>query len=104
MLELPVATIRNWEERYAAVVPERSAGGQRLYSQGQVEQLEFVASQVAQGLSAASAHRLLAERDEAGGSPAPSAAPRERTRPLVLIAERDRAAADLAQAVLRSEG
>ena len=30
MLELPVATIRNWEERYAAVVPERSAGGQRL--------------------------------------------------------------------------
>ncbi len=52
MLELPVATIRNWEQRYAAVVPERSAGGQRLYSRDQVEQLRYVASQVARGLSA----------------------------------------------------
>jgi CheY-like chemotaxis protein len=103
MLELSVATIRNWEERYAAVVPERSAGGQRLYSRDQVEQLQFVASQVAQGLSAASAHRLLAER-EAAGLPTPIAAPPGRRRPLVLIAERDRAAADVAQAALRSEG
>ena len=37
MLDLPVATIRNWEERYGAVVPERSAGGQRLYSHAQVD-------------------------------------------------------------------
>jgi CheY-like chemotaxis protein len=103
MLDLPVATIRNWEERYAAVVPERSAGGQRLYSLDQVEQLRYVASQVAGGLSAADAHRLLSEREAAGG-PAPIAEPRDRARPLVLIAERDRAAAELVESVLRSVG
>jgi CheY-like chemotaxis protein len=103
LLEVPVATIRNWEERYATVVPERSAGGQRLYSRDEVEQLRYVASQVAQGLSAADAHRLLRE-GETGGPPAPSHEPGDRGRPLVLIAERDPAAAALAQSVLRREG
>src|SRR5690349_4757225 len=104
MLDLPVATIRNWEDRYGAVVPERSAGGQRLYSQEQVERLRFVVSQVERGLSAADAHRLLAER-EAGGQPAPPVRePLEHTRPLVLLAERDPVAAELAQSVLRGEG
>jgi CheY-like chemotaxis protein len=98
MLALPVATIRNWEERYSAVVPERSAGGQRLYSHDQVEQLRFVASQVACGLSAADAHRLLAERDGVGRDET------ERTAPLVLIAEREPAAAYLTRSVLRGEG
>jgi len=103
MLDVPVATIRNWEERYAAVVPERSPGGQRLYSREQVEQLRFVASQVALGLSAADAHRLLTER-EAGERAQPVDEPVDRARPLVLIAERDPIAAELAQSVLRSEG
>jgi DNA-binding transcriptional MerR regulator len=103
MLDLSVATIRNWEERYTTVVPERSAGGQRLYSHEQVEQLRYVASQVARGLSAADAHRLLTER-EAGGSPTLDDEPGDRARPLVLIAEREPAAAALAQAALRGEG
>jgi CheY-like chemotaxis protein len=103
MLDLPVATIRNWEERYAAVVPERSAGGQRLYSHDQVEQLRYVASEVARGLSAADAHRLLAERD-GRGPPAPDHEQVDRKRPFVLIAERDAAAAQLAQSTLQSEG
>ena len=103
MLELPVATIRNWEQRYAAVVPVRSAGGQRLYSRDQVEQLRYVAAEVARGLSAADAHRLLSER-EADGPRAPDPDPGDRTVPLVLIAERDRAAAELARAILGSEG
>ena len=102
MLALPVATIRNWEERYAAVVPERSAGGQRLYSRDQVEQLRLIAEQVALGLSAADAHRLLAGREAA--RPAPGDGPDDRGRPLVLIAERDPVAAQLAQSVLRGEG
>jgi CheY-like chemotaxis protein len=102
MLGLPVATIRNWEERYATVVAERSAGGQRLYSRHQVEQLRYVASQVARGLSAADAHRLLTDRDAS-----PNALDDElaaRARPLVLIAERDPAAAEISQSVLRVEG
>src|SRR5690242_8585176 len=61
MLDIPVATIRNWEERYASIVPERSPGGHRLYSRDHVEQLRFVAAEVSHGLSAADAHRLLAE-------------------------------------------
>ena len=103
MLGVPVATIRNWEERYAAVVPERSAGGQRLYSGDEVEQLRFVAAQVARGLSAADAHRLLRAHEE-GGAPALDDEPGDGARPLVLIAERDAAAAALAQSVLRSAG
>jgi CheY-like chemotaxis protein len=102
MLDVPVTTIRNWEERYAAIVPERSAGGQRLYSRDQVESLRYVASQVARGLSAADAHRLLAERERA--EPPSSDEPSDRTRLLVLVAERDRAAAELAQFFLRTEG
>jgi CheY-like chemotaxis protein len=103
MLDLPVATIRNWEERYAAVVPDRSAGGQRLYSHDQVEKLRYVASQVARGFSAADAHRLLIER-EAGVPPALDDGPGVPGRPLVLIAERDPVAAELTRAVLRREG
>jgi CheY-like chemotaxis protein len=97
MLDLPVATIRNWEERYGGVVPERSPGGHRLYSRDQVEQLRSIASQVAQGLSAADAHRLLGE----SGASRTAA---ERRRLLVLVAERDPAAAELAEFFLRTEG
>ena len=103
MLDLPAATIRNWEERYASIVPERSPGGQRLYARDHVEQLRFVAAQVADGLSAADAHRLLAER-VAAGQPATQEGPGARPRLLVLLAERDPVAADLAQFFLRTEG
>ena len=103
MLDVPVATIRNWEERYAAIVPERSAGGHRLYSRDHVERLRFIAAEVSGGLSAADAHRLLAERS-AGGRPAMQDGPGARPRLLVLLAERDPVAADLAQFFLRTEG
>jgi CheY-like chemotaxis protein len=101
MLGIPVATIRNWEERYATIVPERSGGGQRLYSRDQVESLRFVATEVSRGLSAADAHRLLAERAEAGRPPLPDG---DGTRLLVLLAERDPVAAELSQFFLRTEG
>jgi CheY-like chemotaxis protein len=99
MLDIPVATIRNWEERYAAIVPERSPGGHRLYSRDHVEQLRFIAAEVSSGLSAADAHRLLAD-----GGPAIQDGPDARPRLLVLLAERDPVAADLAQFFLRTEG
>jgi CheY-like chemotaxis protein len=101
MLELPAATIRNWEERYEAIVPHRSSGGHRLYSRDQVEQLRFVATEVARGLSAADAHRLLAERR---GGAAPEGEQGARSRPVVLLAERDPAAAELERFFLRTEG
>ena len=104
MIDVTVATIRNWEERYAAVVPERSAGGQRLYSLEQVEQLRYVTAQVSRGLSAADAHRLLAQRDPSA-PPTPDDEPAERSsRPLALLAERDPVAAQPVQSVLHREG
>ena len=103
MLDVPAATIRNWEERYAQIVPERSTGGHRLYSRDQVEQLRFIAAQVSRGLSAADAHRLLAERTQSGESLVDDS-PNAGTRLLVLLAERDPAAAELEQFFLRTEG
>jgi CheY-like chemotaxis protein len=103
MLGIPVATIRNWEERYATIVPERSPGGHRVYSRDQVEQLRLIAAEVSGGLSAADAHRLLAERSESG-QPLRHNGPLAATRLLVLLAERDPVAAELAQFFLRTEG
>jgi CheY-like chemotaxis protein len=102
MLEIPAATIRNWEERYATIVPERSPGGHRLYSREQVEQLRFIAAQVDGGLSAADAHRLLSE--QSAGPPPVKEGSGVRTRLLVLLAERDPVAADLEQFFLHTEG
>src|SRR5215207_1425606 len=100
MLGIPAATIRNWEERYAVIVPERSPGGHRLYSRDQVEQLRFIATEAARGLSAADAHRLLSEQRE-GGRPLANDDSSNRTRLLVLLAERDPVAAELVQFFLR---
>lgn len=103
MLGIPAATIRNWEERYGTIVPERSPGGQRLYSRDEMEQLRFIAAEVSRGLSAADAHRLLADRSE-GGQSLTTDGRNGGTRLLVLLAERDPVAADLAEFFLRTEG
>jgi DNA-binding transcriptional MerR regulator len=103
MLGIPTATIRNWEERYGTIVPERSPGGHRLYSRDQMEQLRFVAAEVSRGLSAADAHRLLADQSE-GGQSLPTDGRNGGPRLLVLLAERDPVAADLAEFFLRTEG
>lgn len=103
MLGIPVATIRNWEERYATIVPERSPGGHRLYSRDHVEQLRFIAASLSDGLSAADAHRLLAEHSELGHRLS-NDGPGDGTRLLVLLAERDPVTADLTQFFLRTEG
>lgn len=105
MLGLSVQTLRAWEDRYKVVVPGRSEGGQRLYSRGDVERLRFIVGQTERGLQPADAHRLLAERvresdqtrngerENLGGS-----------RAAVLVAERDRFAADFLDYFLRTEG
>jgi DNA-binding transcriptional MerR regulator len=103
MLAVPVATLRTWEDRYGQVVPDRSPGGQRLYTRLQVEQLKFVRAQMSDGASAADAHRLLAERAEAGAS---LAAARAEPAPqlLILLAESDPYAAEFQEYFLRTEG
>jgi DNA-binding transcriptional MerR regulator len=68
MVDLSAATIRTWETRYGYIVPQRSEGGQRLYSRDQVDQLTFVKDEVARGRRPGEAHRLLAERVDLGDS------------------------------------
>src|SRR4029079_7311853 len=62
MLGIPSATLRTWEVRYGVVVPQRSAGGQRLYTRSQIEELTFIGGAMDSGSSAADAHRVLRER------------------------------------------
>jgi CheY-like chemotaxis protein len=103
MVGIPAATIRNWEERYGLITPERSPGGHRLYSRGQVEQLRFVKHELARGLQPADAHRLLAEGMESGG-PLPRNGDAAGSRLLILLADRDPFAAEFAEFFLRTEG
>jgi DNA-binding transcriptional MerR regulator len=103
ILGVPAATLRTWEERYGIVVPDRSPAGHRLYSRLQVEQLRFVSAQVAAGLSAADAYRLLEERVVTGmalgnGSTPPSSGAR------LLLVERDPYAASFSEYFLKREG
>lgn len=102
MLGIPVATIRTWEDRYGLVVPERNASGHRLYRRDQVEQLKFVRSSIASGVSAADAHRLLAE--QTGGTPGAAPAGGAGARLLILLADRDPFAAEYQEYFLKTEG
>ena len=103
MLDVPVATLRTWEDRYGQVVPERNASGHRLYTREQLGQLKFVRVQMAAGASAADAHRLLAERTD-GGLPLTETPPEPAPRLLILLAECDRYAAEFQEYFLKTEG
>jgi DNA-binding transcriptional MerR regulator len=104
MLGLSQPALRSWEDRYGLIVAERTEGGRRLYTRDQVEQLRFVKERVDEGLPAADAHRLLAERQAGtqpivdGGTLNPPAGV------LVLLADSDRHGAELNDFLLRSEG
>jgi CheY-like chemotaxis protein len=104
MLGVPAATLRAWEDRYQVVVPHRSSGSQRLYSRTQVEQLRFIQNGLESGMSAADAHRLLQEQIDGGQNAGSRSEPADPPRLLVLIAERDPYAAELAEYLLRTEG
>ena len=104
MLGIPAATVRNWEERYGLVRPERSAGGHRLYTRAQVEQLRFVKEGLDRGLQPAEAHRLLGEQLERGGELRSTDEGEPSPRLLILLAERDPYAAEFAEFFLQTEG
>jgi DNA-binding transcriptional MerR regulator len=101
MLGVEPATLRAWEERYRAVVPARSRGSHRLYSRDQVEHLRFVLHSMEDGSTAADAHRLLAAQL---GLPADVSVAGRDVVMLILLAERDRFAAQLCEYFLRTEG
>lgn len=103
MLDVPVATLRTWEDRYGQVVPARNASGHRLFTRRQVEQLRFVRAQMGAGASVADAHRLLAERADEGALLA-ATPPRPAPRLLIQLAEADPYAAEFEEYFLQTEG
>ncbi len=102
MLGLDAATLRAWEQRYGMVVPARSKGGQRVYSRDELDHLRFIVNAIEEGASAGDAHRLLGE--ELRVASIVSRPEAEGATVIILLAERDRYAADLSEYLLRTEG
>jgi CheY-like chemotaxis protein len=101
MVNVPAATLRTWEDRYAVVEPSRSAGGHRLYSRSDVEKLRLFAERVQGGMSPGDAQRLQAA---AQSLPAVSPNAEPEGSILILLAERDPYAAEFAEFFLKTEG
>lgn len=57
------ATLRSWEQRFGFPVPQRSAGGQRRYSQEQVDQVLEVLDERGRGMELAAAVARVAGTD-----------------------------------------
>lgn len=100
MLGVPAQTLRSWEDRYNQIVPERSAGGHRLYTREQVDHLRYILEELDRGMQPADAHRLLEERRRYPIEPRSDG-----DIPVtILIAERDPFAAEYSEYFLRTEG
>src|SRR5215210_5794011 len=56
---VPATTIRAWERRYGYPKPSRDVGGQRLYSERDIEALLWLADQTAQGVAISRAVEIL---------------------------------------------
>ena len=103
MLQVPVATLRTWEDRYGQVVPARNASGHRLFTRSEVEKLQFIRARMSEGASVADAHRLLTERTQ-NGMPLASVPSRPAPRLLIQLAEADPYAAEFEEYFLTTEG
>src|SRR5215216_6933900 len=66
---LTADTLRAWERRYGLPVPQRSAGGHRLYSQRDIETIKWLMKRQAEGLSISRAVDLWNEQTASGTDP-----------------------------------
>jgi DNA-binding transcriptional MerR regulator len=62
-------TLRAWERRYGLPVPQRSAGGHRLYSQRDIETIKWLVKRQGEGLSISRAVDLWKEQLASGSDP-----------------------------------
>ena len=62
-------TLRAWERRYGLPMPQRSAGGHRLYSQRDIETIKWLMKRQAEGLSISRAVDLWKEQASSGTDP-----------------------------------
>jgi len=59
-------TLRAWERRYGLPTPQRTEGGHRLYSQGDVDTVRWLMARQAEGLTISKAVKLWHSRVESG--------------------------------------
>jgi DNA-binding transcriptional MerR regulator len=64
MVGIPEATLRAWERRYGFPMPARTGGSHRLYSEGQVRQLQWIRSQIDSGMQVRQAVQALHRLDD----------------------------------------
>jgi MerR family transcriptional regulator, light-induced transcriptional regulator len=62
-------TLRAWERRYGLPIPQRSAGGHRLYSQRDIETIKWLIKRQTEGLSISRAVDLWKEQIASGADP-----------------------------------
>jgi methanogenic corrinoid protein MtbC1 len=56
---IPADTLRKWEQRYGILQPDRTAGGQRRYSELDVARIEWLGERLAEGFRISEAAALL---------------------------------------------
>ncbi len=66
---VPVATLRAWEQRYGFPQSTRTPGGHRLYSEREIERLQWVKSQIERGMKTGQAISALLRLEHAGTLP-----------------------------------
>lgn len=102
MTSIPVTTLRSWERSFGVVVPMRTGGGHRLYSQEDIERLRWLKAKIDSGIQASVAHQLLeAELTRVGGVAREA---ERRGALMIMVAERDPITADLERFFLESAG
>jgi len=82
-------TLRAWERRYGLPMPQRTAGGHRLYSQYDIETIKWLLARQAEGLSISRAVDLWNEHNASGVDPlagfSPSVLSSAQTTPAIYI-------------------
>ncbi|MDQ3004962.1 MAG: MerR family transcriptional regulator, partial [Chloroflexota bacterium] len=66
---LAADTLRAWERRYGLPVPQRTAGGHRLYSQRDIETIKWLINRQADGLSISRAVDMYNDLLTSGSDP-----------------------------------
>src|SRR4051794_2397999 len=81
---VPADTLRRWESRYSVITPQRTEGGYRLYSQRDVDTLNWLKGKLDEGLSISRACEMLKQLGGDPGEMPPVPSSMQRTeRPLV---------------------
>ena len=84
MTDIPENTMRAWERRYGFPQASRTGGGHRLYSEFEVQRLQWVKARVDEGMQISQAVRALQHLEEDGRLPE---APLITQRPAIYASE-----------------